>query len=88
MIIHIHTTQSNESLNKSILSYAPKHEHYSTTKSLQARAGVAPAIQINGYRILWSDLYGDFDLNFDTGLSNALAKLDREKNVREKERQR
>ena len=80
-----HITQSNESLNKSVSSYAPKHKHYSTTKSLEARVGVAAAIQIGGYRSLWEDLYGNFDLNFDVGLSDALGKLDAEK-IRKRER--
>ena len=79
MVSHPHTTQSNESLNKSVSSYAPKHKHYSTTKSLEARVGVAAVIQIGGYRSLWADLYGDFDLSFDVGLSTALGKLDAEK---------
>ena len=79
MFFHPHTTQSNESLNKSVSSYAPKHKHYSTTKPLKTRVGVATAIQIGGYRLLWKDLYGDFDLNFDGGLSNALGKLDAQK---------
>ena len=85
MVFHPHTTQSKKSLNKSVSSYAPKHKHYSTTKSLEARVGVAAAIQICGYRSLWSDLYGDFNLNFDAGLSTSLGKLDAEK-IRKRER--
>ena len=46
---HLHTTQSNEALNKSVSAYAPKHKRFSTTKSLEARVGVAAAIQIDGY---------------------------------------
>ena len=88
MVFHPHTTQSNESLNTSVSDYIPKHKHYSTSKSLETRVGVVAAIQISGYRCLLNNLYGDFDLNFDIGLPNALSKLDTYKNVKEKEPQR
>jgi hypothetical protein len=37
MLHHLHTTQSNEALKKSVSAYAPTHKLFSTTKSLEAR---------------------------------------------------
>ena len=79
MLHHPHTTQSNEALNKSVSAYAPKHKHFSTTKSLEARVGVAASIQIDGYHHLWQELYDKFTLNFDESISLGLSTMDKYK---------
>ena len=79
MLHHGHTTQSNEALNKSVSAYTPKNKHYSTTKSLEARVGVAAAIQLDGYHQLWKQLYVKFTLTFDQSISLALATMGKHK---------
>ena len=80
MLHHVHTTQSNEALNKSVSAYAPKHKNYSLTKSLEARVGVAASIQVGGYNEFWKNTYNHFDLEFHQSMSRALTKMDKDKN--------
>ena len=84
MLHHSYTTQINESLNKSVSSYAPKHKTYSLTKSLEARVGVAASVQIGGYEKFWHHTYKHFDLNFHNPLATALAKMDKDKSNKRK----
>ena len=53
MLHHSWSTQKNESLNKSVSSYAPKDRTYSRTNSLDTRIAIAGAIKIVGYYQLW-----------------------------------
>ena len=64
MLHHEYTTQSNEVLSKSVRAYAPENKTYSLTKSLEARLSIAAGSQIDGYHLLWKQLYSCFPCIF------------------------
>ena len=60
-------------------SYVPKTKTYSKTKSLEARVGLATAIEIAGYGEVWLRIFNVFSLDLDDNLASVLRTMDEEK---------
>ena len=48
-LFHKHDSNLNESLNKSVMTYAPKERTYSLSMSLETRVKIVAGIQIIGH---------------------------------------
>ena len=76
---HPFSTQHNETMNHSVLVFAPKGKTYSKTESLETRVAIAASIQILGYEAFWELIYEDFRVSFDENLRTDLRNMDKKK---------
>ena len=74
MLHHEYTTQSNDSLNKSVSVYTLKHKTYSLTQSLEVRVSIAGGTQIQGYWSVWRSFYRHFRLHLDASFESSMKK--------------
>ena len=72
MLKHKWNTHTNELMNKSAVSYAPKEKTYCTTTSLVTRIEMAGAVQIGEYHRFWDKVYTRNDLVLDKTLSDQI----------------
>ena len=80
MLCHVWNTQTNEAMNTSVASYAPKTKTFCKTKSLETRVGIAAGIMIVGYEKLWRMIYDELGLEMDNDLIHSLRLRDSKKN--------
>ena len=84
MLHHNWSTQTNEALNKSVSSYAPKDRTFCSTKSLMTRVSIAAGVQVQGYHIFWNEVFSNLNLDLNRNLSGHLEKLDKNKETRKR----
>ena len=82
MLHHQWSTQTNEALNKSVSSYAPKDRTFCSTQSLATRVSIAAAVQIAGYHVFWTGVFRSLNLEVNDNLTAHLTQLDRSKEKR------
>ena len=73
---HPWSTQSNEALNRSVSSLAPKDRTFSKTESLQTRVAVAAAIKNVGYERFWVIIFKRLHIPFDYNIRKFIRSLD------------
>ena len=73
---HPWTTQTNEALNKSVSSYAPKDRTFSTTKSLKTRVDIAASVQVSGQSVLWNRTLPRFNVKVNPTLDRHFRQMD------------
>ena len=73
---HPWSTQSNEALNRSVSSLAPKDRTFSKTESLQTRVAIAAAIKNVGHERFWEIIFKRLHISFDQNIRKFLRSLD------------
>ena len=79
ILAHPFTTQTNEAMNKSVSTFAPKGKTLSKTESLDARVAIAAGCQILGYEYFWDQVFEEFGMVMDSNLRSYLRNLERKK---------
>ena len=84
MIAHPCGTHNNESMNMSVISYAPKGKPYLTTDSLRARIGIVGVVQVVSYGFLWRLIFDKLELLMNENLSEVLSVMNNTKDQKRK----
>ena len=82
MLADLYSTQSNEGMNKSVSSFAPKGKTFSRAESLRTRVGIAGGIQELGYALFWREIFEEFDMVMDDDLRTFLRNLAKKKDAK------
>jgi len=71
-LYHKYDTNSNESLNRSATSYAPKDRTYSMSMSLATRIKIVAGVQLVGPLNFWTDVHERMKLPMSSPLKSML----------------
>ena len=67
----------NEAMNHSVAAYAPKGKTYCLTPSLTTRVAIAAGVANVGKKVFWERAFKEFNIPFDTNLSDCLKAHDK-----------